>query len=82
MARPSIPNRGAPVSKPPAQAAAKKAQTTITLKAVFEDLAVNHDLPKKQANAVLAAMVESVTVMGPHRRGAPRLRPTRRGDGG
>jgi DNA-binding protein HU-beta len=48
--------------KAPARAAAqKKAAATITLKTVFEEMAEGHDLPKKQANALLATMVETIT---------------------
>jgi DNA-binding protein HU-beta len=39
----------------------KKVAATITLKTVFEEMAEGHDIPKKQANALLAAMVETVT---------------------
>jgi len=39
----------------------KKAAATITLKTVFEEMAEGHDLPKKQVNALLATMVETIT---------------------
>jgi DNA-binding protein HU-beta len=45
----------------PSRAAPQKKATTITLKTVFEAIAEGHDIPKKQANALLAAMVETVT---------------------
>jgi DNA-binding protein HU-beta len=57
--------RTKPVAKtaPPApKPAAKPAPAvTIAMKAVFEQLAEGHDLPKKQAHALLAGMVETVT---------------------
>jgi DNA-binding protein HU-beta len=49
-------------AKSPARAIPqKKAAATITLKTVFEAMAEGHDIPKKQANALLAATVETVT---------------------
>lgn len=49
-------------AKTPARAAPqKKPAATITLKTVFEEMAAGHEIPKKQANALLAAMVETVT---------------------
>jgi DNA-binding protein HU-beta len=50
-------------TKTPSRAAPQKkaAAATITLKTVFEAMAEGHNIPKKQANALLAAMVESVT---------------------
>ena len=53
---------GASPAKPPSRATPqKKAAATITLKTVFEDMAEGHDIPKKQANALLAATLETVT---------------------
>jgi DNA-binding protein HU-beta len=42
-------------------AAPKKAAETVTLKTVFEQLATEHDLPKKLAQSLLAGLVTSVT---------------------
>jgi DNA-binding protein HU-beta len=44
-----------------AKAAPKKAVETVTLKTVFEQLAVGHDLSKKQAQSLLTGFVASVT---------------------
>jgi len=49
----------------------KKAAATITLKAVFEQLAEGHDLPRKQGQALLAGMVELVTT---HLKNGDRIR--------
>ncbi|MGE4048850.1 MAG: HU family DNA-binding protein [Acetobacteraceae bacterium] len=43
------------------KAAAPKAAPTVTLRAVFEEMAEDHDLTKKQANALMGAMVEGIT---------------------
>ena len=56
----------ASAAKKPAAAAArvaapKKVAETITLKAVFDQLAEAHEMPKKQAQALAAGMVEMVT---------------------
>jgi len=59
----------APVTKAPAKKAAavapapKKAAPApvVTLKAVFEHLGETHDLPKKQAQAILADLVTTLT---------------------
>lgn len=49
-------------NRAPARAAApKKVVETVTLKAVFEQLAESHELPKKQAHAIAAGMVELMT---------------------
>lgn len=45
--------------------------TTIMMKAMFEQLAAGHDLPKKQANALLTSMVETVTT---HLKNGDRIR--------
>ena len=52
----------------PAKAAAKKAPAkkaaapeTITLKTVFEEIAEAQELPRKQAQAIMSAMITSVT---------------------
>src|SRR6195952_4577239 len=50
-----------PTKTPSRATPQKKAAATITLKTVFEEMAEGHNIPKKQANALLAAMVESVT---------------------
>jgi len=50
-----------PTKTPSRSAPQKKAAATITLKTVFEAMAEGHNIPKKQANALLVAMVESVT---------------------
>src|ERR1700733_13384158 len=39
----------------------KKVAETVTLKSVFEQLAVAHELPKKQAHALSAGLVDLVT---------------------
>ena len=46
--------------KPAARANPKKSAETVTLKTVFEQLAVTHDLPKKQAQSLLTGFVTSV----------------------
>ena len=48
-------------TKTPSRATPQKKAATITLKTVFEEMAEGHDIPKKQANALLAATVETVT---------------------
>jgi DNA-binding protein HU-beta len=54
-----------PAAKKPAAAARvaapKKVAETITLKAVFEQLAEAQEMPKKQAQALAAGMVDMVT---------------------
>jgi DNA-binding protein HU-beta len=45
------------------KAAPKKAAETVTLKAVFEQLAAGHDLSKKQAQSLLTGFVASVTTI-------------------
>jgi DNA-binding protein HU-beta len=50
-----------PAKTPTRATPQKKAAATITLKTVFEEMAEGHDIPKKQANALLTAMVETVT---------------------
>jgi DNA-binding protein HU-beta len=52
----------APIRKPPAAAPQKAAPAPqVTLKAVFEQLAETHALPKKQALAVMADLVATLT---------------------
>lgn len=48
----------APVKKPPVKAAS---QVTITLKQIAAELAEGHDLPRKQAEAVLSDLVALAT---------------------
>jgi DNA-binding protein HU-beta len=62
-----------PVTKKSAKAPAKKtavikrpnkkaaAPETITLRSVFEEIAENHQMPRKQAIGILAEMVEAIT---------------------
>jgi DNA-binding protein HU-beta len=42
-------------------AAPKKAAETVTLKTVFERIAEGHEMPKKQAHAITAELVDAVT---------------------
>jgi len=69
-AKPAVPaNKPAPA---PARAVARKqAAATVTLKSVFEQLAEGHDMPKKQAHALLAGMVELMTT---HLKNGDRIR--------
>ena len=48
---------------PGRKAAAKEPAKTYTLKAVFEQLAETHDLPKKQAQPLATDMVDLVTTL-------------------
>src|SRR4051812_31084625 len=48
-----------PAKTPSRATPQKKAAVTITLKTVFEEMAEGHGIPKKQANALLAATVET-----------------------
>ena len=50
-----------PAPKTARVAAPKKAAETVTLKSVFERLAEGHEMPKKQAHALAAGMVDLVT---------------------
>jgi DNA-binding protein HU-beta len=50
-----------PAKTPSRATPQKKAAATITLKTVFEEMAEGHGIPKKQANALLAATVETMT---------------------
>ena len=43
------------------KAAPKKVAETVTLKTVFERIAEGHEMPKKQAHAIAAEMVDAVT---------------------
>jgi DNA-binding protein HU-beta len=45
--------------------------TTVTLKGIVEQLADGHELPKKQANALLAGMIETMTA---HLKSGDRIR--------
>jgi DNA-binding protein HU-beta len=45
--------------------------TTVTLKGIVEQLADGHDLPKKQANALLSGMIETMTT---HLKSGDRIR--------
>jgi DNA-binding protein HU-beta len=56
---PSAAKKPAPEAAP--KAAPKKAAETVTLKTVFEQLAEAQDMPKKQALAMAAGMVDLVT---------------------
>jgi DNA-binding protein HU-beta len=56
---PSVAKKPAPEAAP--KAAPKKAAETVTLKTVFEQLAEAQDMPKKQALAMAAGMVDLVT---------------------
>jgi DNA-binding protein HU-beta len=72
-------------AKPPAAAARKSKPTApapkakavaapvVTLKAVFEQLGMSHDLPKKQAHGLLADFVAAVTM---HLKQGARIRMT------
>jgi DNA-binding protein HU-beta len=60
------PAKKAAAKKAPAKSAAaapKKAApaTVVTLKTLFEELGVTHELPKKQAHAMMADLVDAVT---------------------
>ena len=58
--KPATPVKAA-AKKPAAKAAPKKVAETVTLKAVFEQLAEGHDLSKKQAQSLLTGFVARVT---------------------
>ena len=45
--------------------------TTVTLKGIVEQLADGHDLPKKQANALVSGMIETMTT---HLKSGDRIR--------
>jgi len=51
----------AAAKKPAAKAVPKKAAETVTLKTVFERIAEGHEMPKKQAHAMAAELVDVVT---------------------
>jgi len=53
------------------RASVQKAAATITLKAVFEQLAEGHDLPRKQGQALLTGMVDLMTT---HLKNGDRIR--------
>ena len=46
---------------PPAAAKKAAAATVVTLKTLFEELGAAHELPKKQAHAMMADLVNAVT---------------------
>jgi DNA-binding protein HU-beta len=74
QAAPKTPAKKPAVAKKAAPVAAKpKAMTApvVTLKTVFEQLGVTHDLPKKQAHGLLA---DFVTVMTQHLQKGARIR--------
>src|SRR3954447_12893927 len=50
-----------PMATTNSEAGAKQPATTVTLKGIIEQLAEGHDLPKKQANALLAGMIDTMT---------------------
>jgi DNA-binding protein HU-beta len=50
-----------PAAKGARAAAPKKVAETVTLKTVFERIAEGHEMPKKQAHAIAAEMVDLVT---------------------
>jgi DNA-binding protein HU-beta len=50
-----------PAAKAARVAAPKKVAETVTLKAVLERIAEGHEMPKKQAHAIAAEMVDLVT---------------------
>ena len=50
-----------PVTASAQKAAPKPAAETVTLKTVFERLAEGHEMPKQQAHALAAGMVELMT---------------------
>jgi DNA-binding protein HU-beta len=47
-------------TKAPTPKAAPKPAITVTLKSIVEQLAEGHELPKKQANAFLGAIIETI----------------------
>jgi DNA-binding protein HU-beta len=51
----------AAAKKPAPKAAPKKVAETVTLKTVFERIAEGHEMPKKQAHAIAAELVDAVT---------------------
>ena len=53
------------------EAGAKQPASTVTLKGIVEQLAEGHDLPKKQANALLAGMIDTMTT---YLKGGDRIR--------
>jgi hypothetical protein len=57
-----------PAPKAARKAAPKKAAETVTLKTVFEQLADGHGMPKKQAHAMAAELVDVMTGIPEERR--------------
>ena len=53
------------------EAGAKQPASTVTLKGIIEQLAEGQDLSKKQANALLAGMIDTMTT---HLKGGDRIR--------
>jgi DNA-binding protein HU-beta len=51
----------AAAKKPAAKVVPKKVVETVTLKTVFERIAEGHEMPKKQAHAIAAELVDAVT---------------------
>ena len=51
----------AKVAKKPAKASATAASPILTLRQIADNLAVTHDLPKRQANEMLVQVVELIT---------------------
>ena len=49
------------VAAPPAAAKKAAPATVVTLKTLFEELGAAHELPKKQAQAMMADLVDAVT---------------------
>jgi DNA-binding protein HU-beta len=50
-------------AKPTRKAPSKKVAETVTLKTVLEQLAIEQDIPKKQAHAIAAGLVDRVTAI-------------------
>lgn len=60
-----------PMATTNSEAGAKQPASTVTLKGIVEQLAEGQDLPKKQANALLAGMIDTMTT---HLKGGDRIR--------
>jgi DNA-binding protein HU-beta len=50
-------------AKPTRNTPPKKVAETVTLKTVLEELAIEQDIPKKQAHAIAAGLVDRVTAI-------------------
>jgi DNA-binding protein HU-beta len=59
--KPAAAKKAAP--KPSRKALPKKVAETVTLKTVLEQLAIEQDIPKKQAHAIAAGLVDRVTAI-------------------